>query len=238
MVNSSRLFPRAEQGVTPILNDINPELIDVKLNGTLFPPKYPSFSRLEPGPQTDNVWENFEPLNAFPITRADVIGLGKDPSVAVRFPDDIFGLGEEAYMAGYDSLHKTHCLNELRKMTFEDYGESAPIKKQHGRLWWIHLRHCVDMLMQDQLCHADADIVTFTWVDTQSHPWADMSINRKCRSWDQLMQWSQGRYVDLEKVKKITKPEDAVVLPFERGYYVQYGFDGSDMFPNGTGYVW
>ncbi|KAL8687911.1 MAG: hypothetical protein Q9224_005018, partial [Gallowayella concinna] len=147
----------------PILNDITPELINVQLNGTLFPPQIPSFSRLEPGAQTDEIWETFEPLNVFPISRADVLGLGKDPNLAVRFPDDIFGLGDDAYMAGYDSLHKTHCLNELRQMTFADYGATAPVKtKQHGRLWWIHLRHCVDMLMQDQLCHADADVITFT----------------------------------------------------------------------------
>ncbi|KAL8813118.1 MAG: hypothetical protein Q9223_007125, partial [Gallowayella weberi] len=223
----------------PILNDITPELTNIQLNGTLFPPKTLSFSRLEPGPQTDEIWETFEPLNVFPISHADIVALGKDPNLAVRFPDHIFGLGDEAYMAGYDSLHKTHCLNELRKMTFEDYGAEAPVeKKKHGRLWWIHLRHCVDMLMQDQLCHADADVITFTWVDTQSHPWADMSINRKCRSWEQLMAWGQDRYVDLQKVKNYTKPADAVVMPFERGYYVQYGFDGSVMFPNGSGYVW
>ncbi|KAL8940753.1 MAG: hypothetical protein Q9216_002633 [Gyalolechia sp. 2 TL-2023] len=223
----------------PIFNNIEVELHDVQLNGTLWPPKYPSFSPLEPGPSTDAIWESFEPLNVFPISRADIIGLGKDPNTAVHFPNDIFGLGEDAYMAGYDSLHKTHCLNELRKMTFEDYGEHAPVvKKKHGKLWWLHLRHCVDMLMQDQLCHADADVITFTWVDTQSHPWADMSINRKCRNWEQLMRWGQDRYIDIEKVKAYIKPEGVVVLPYERGYYLQYGFDDSEMFPNGTGYVW
>ncbi|KAL8712175.1 MAG: hypothetical protein Q9220_003609 [cf. Caloplaca sp. 1 TL-2023] len=210
------------------------------MNGTLFPPANPSFSRLEPGPATDDLWEPFEPSDVFPITKADVIGLGKDPNLVARFPDEIFGLGDDAYMAAFDSLHKTHCLNELRKMTFEGYGDAKPRKRRHGRLWWFHLRHCVDMLMQDQLCHADADIITFNWVDTQSHPWADMSINRKCRDWTQMIQWGTDRFVPLDKVKsytKITAGDDISVLPFEWGYYAQYGFDGSEMFPNGTGYV-
>ena len=42
-----------------------------------------------------------------------------------------------------------------------------------------------------------------------------------------------------DMLQNFTKPKEGVrVLPFERGYYEQFGFEGSDLFPNGTGYEW
>ena len=111
--------------------------------------------------EAEKVWETFEKFDTFPITYDDIIALGKDPDTAVRYPNENFGLGEEAYVASLDVQHKIHCLNELRKMTFADYNKSAPKKKVHGQLWWIYLRHCVDMLTQDILYHTDADIVIY-----------------------------------------------------------------------------
>ena len=43
-------------------------------------------------------------------------------------------------------------------MTFEAYGENGPVKETWKTLV-VHLQHCVDMLMQDQLCHANADVI-------------------------------------------------------------------------------
>lgn len=217
------------------------ELHDVRMNGTLWPSKNHSWMRAEPSPEIEEMWEVYEPKDVFSITRDDVVKLGKDPDTVVKF-DARFGVGDDAYMASFDMLHKTHCLNELRKMTFEAYGEGHGVKKTHGRMWWVHLRHCVDMLMQDQICHADADVITFNWVDTQDHPWADMSVNRKCRNWDQLLEWGTSRFVEYELLhnftKQTTKAGEAVQVPFDRGYYDWYGFEGSDLFPNGEGYEW
>ena len=184
------------------------------------------------------MWEVYELSDVFPITRDDVVRLNEDPETAVKFDNDYWGFSEDMYMGAFDMLHKIHCLNKLRRMTFEDYGERTPVKKKHGRLWWVHLRHCVDMLMQDQMCHADADILTFRWADTQIHPWVDMSINRKCRNFDQIWQWGKDRYVDYDKLVGVEKPKDAKQVPMDRGFYKWYGFKGSDLFPNGTGYEW
>ena len=117
----------------------------VQLNGTLWPSENPSWSRKEIGdPEAEAVWETFELIDTFPITRDDVIALGKDPETVVRYPDENFGLGAEAYVAALDIQHKIHCLNELRKMAFIDYGKTTPSGKAHGQLWWIHLRHCLE----------------------------------------------------------------------------------------------
>ena len=120
----------------------------MKLNGTLWPGEDPSWSRGEPGdPVVEAMWDSFEDMHTFPITRKQVLALGKDPEIAARYDDAYWGLGEDAYIAALDSQHKMHCLNELRKVAFADYGAN-PQKKKLRDIDWIHLRHCTDMLTQ------------------------------------------------------------------------------------------
>lgn len=127
------------------------EYHDAHLNGTFWPLAKPPFSRLEPGPDADDVWEVFQRQagEVFVITREDVIALRKNPETVARFSDEDWGMGSGAYVASLEVLHISHCLNEVRKMTSVDYGEKKSRKKTHGDLWWIHLRHCIDMLAQD-----------------------------------------------------------------------------------------
>lgn len=141
---------------------------------------------MEPGPDADKAWDYYESVRPVRITKSDVLRLGKDPRTAARYEDSVFELGSDAYIAPLDVFHQIHCLNELRKNAFADYGEERPTKKKHGRLWWIHLRHCTDMLLQNIKCHADADIVTYNWLETQQNPFPDFNINRKCRNFHAL----------------------------------------------------
>ena len=199
----------------------------MQLNGTLWLGENPSWSRKEFGdPEAENILEALELVDTFPITQSDIIALGKDPDIAARFPNEDFGLGEEAYIAALDVQHKMHCLNELRKMAFVDYGESTstPKKHEHGQLWWIHLRHCVDMLAQDMICHADADLITYRWMDTQSNPFPDFSINRQCRNLDDILQYRDEHKVDSRKIVAMQKPKSGITqVPGEPGYYASTG---------------
>lgn len=192
-----------------------------QFNGTLWPGPNPGWSRKEIGdPEAEEIWESFEWIEHFPITQADLVALGKDPETVARFPDEIFELGDNAYIAALDIQHKLHCLNELRKMTFADYGNYAPKKEVHGQLWWIHLRHCVDMLTQDMVCHADADIITYRWMDTQPYPFPDFSSSRQCRSLDDLIRYRDEHKVDVEKYISMEKPRSGInLVPSEPGYY-------------------
>ena len=193
----------------------------VQLNGTLWPSENPSWSRKEIGdPEAEAVWETFERIDTFPITRDDVIALGKDPETVVRYPNEDFGLGAESYVATLDVQHKIHCLNELRKMAFIDYGKTKPRGKAHGQLWWIHLRHCLDMLTQDMLCHADADLITYRWMDAQPYPQPDMSTNRQCRNIDNVLQYRDEHKVDVDRYLAMQKPKANITqIPGEPGYY-------------------
>ena len=216
-----RFAPLPDLFPAPVIGSKIINFHQVQLNGTLWPGEDPSWSRKEIGdPEAEEIWDAFEFAETFPISYADVVALGKDPETVTRYPNEKFGLGEEAYVASLDIQHKLHCLDELRKMTFADYGESTPKKKAHGQLWWIHLRHCFDMLTQDMLCHADADLITYRWMDTQPDPFPDFSINRKCRNLDEVLQYRDEHKVDDEKYTAMKKPKSEITqVPAEPGYY-------------------
>lgn len=157
------------------------------------------FSKLESRPDADEAWEVFErqAADVFAITREDVIALGKHPEIPTRFPDGNWGTGFGAYVASLDVLHKPHCLNGVRKMTFAGRGEKKSVKKTHRTPWSIHLRHCVDMLAQDIMCHADANVLTYSWMDTQEHLFVGFSISRKGRNFDDTLSWKEEHKVDM-----------------------------------------
>ena len=69
------------------------------------------------------------------------------------------------------------------------------------------------------LCHADADLITYNWRDTQPHPYPDFSIIRKCRNFDDLIAFRDERRVDMSKYEAMEKPKDIQELPMEAGYY-------------------
>jgi hypothetical protein len=53
----------------------------------------------------------------------------------------------------------------------------------------IHVNHCVDILVQALQCSSNVNLITMHWVDTQSYPYPDMSINRQCVNFDKLTEW-------------------------------------------------
>lgn len=113
------------------------------------------WTRLEKGnPIAEEMWDSFENITVFPITRKDVLKLGKDPELVAKFEDDFWGMGDDAYIATTDATHKMHCLNELRKTAFLTYGDEEPRKHpMNSQLWWLHQRHCLDMIAQVRKTH-------------------------------------------------------------------------------------
>jgi hypothetical protein len=69
------------------------------------------------------------------------------------------------------------------------------------------------------LCHADADLITYKWRDTQPHPYQDFSIIRKRGNFDDLIVFRDQRRVDLSKYGAMEKPKDIQELPMEARYY-------------------
>jgi hypothetical protein len=133
------------------------------MDGSLFEPKDPSPYRngVKPDPKVNDAWEELDSILTFPISADDVRKLGKDPELAVKYPEE-YGLGPDAYVAQLDVFHQIHCLNLLRHLAWAEYGRNESHgKKPYSDLHFIHVSHCTEILMQNILCTANTDVITF-----------------------------------------------------------------------------
>jgi hypothetical protein len=80
-------------------------------------------------------------------------------------------------------------------------------------MWWIHLGHCTDILLQNLQCNANTEVLTLAWVEDRDIPWPDFSVNRKCRDFQALVDWQRSNAVDPEKFDKMPVPKNAFVWP-------------------------
>lgn len=135
-----------------------------------------SIAREAPNSASDELWREWEYIRIFPVTKAQIIRMGKDPSTAAKLEDEDWSMGDDAYAAGFDVLHQLHCLNSLRKLAYREYyNETAPIAGRPG-LREVHLNHCVDVLMQALQCSGNVNLIMYHWMDpeSQDHPQPDM----------------------------------------------------------------
>lgn len=196
---------------TPVFDDTTIRVETTQLNGSLYPGPNPSpWYGLPTDPIAEAAWNNFEHIRTMPLTKAQVLAMGKDPSVVAKFEDSVWHMGDDAYVGALDFPHQIHCLNMLRKAAFSGNAGLAGSQKQEV----IHLQHCTDMLMQHMLCTADAGMITYQWRDGNEHPFPDFSVKRECRDWRQLLDWRDSHAVDLDTYMVYTKPDDVDVVPW------------------------
>ncbi|KAF3384622.1 hypothetical protein F1880_002188 [Penicillium rolfsii] len=198
---------------SPILDDIEIPQFTTTLNGTLFALPQVSIAREEPSAENDATWAQYEKVLTHVVTREQIIKLGKDPRTVARFDDKYWGMGDDAYMVQLDVMHQIHCLNLLRKAAFEEYPGYEPDLDVKDRMWWIHLGHCTDILLQNLQCNANTEVLTLDWVDDRQAPWPDFSVNRKCRDFNALRDWQRENAVDADKFDAMPVPADAFVWP-------------------------
>ncbi|KAF7181872.1 hypothetical protein CNMCM7691_001169 [Aspergillus felis] len=198
---------------SPILDDIEIPRFETKLNGTLFAKPEVSIAREEPGVENDAAWAQYEKVLTHVVTREQILKLGKNPETVARFDNDYWGMGEDAYMVQMDVMHQIHCLNLLRKAAFADYPGYEPGLDEKDKMWWIHLGHCTDILLQNIQCNANTEFLTLNWVEDRQAPWPDFSVNRKCRDFNALVDWQRNNAVDADKFDQMPVPKHAFVWP-------------------------
>ncbi|KAI1410527.1 hypothetical protein F5Y13DRAFT_201982 [Hypoxylon sp. FL1857] len=205
---------------SPVLNFIDlpfsPKRVDARL--------YPNFSDPaaiymgKPSKDVDDAWNRIEDNMIFGITRDDVVRIGKDPGISVKFNPE-WGQGDDLYMAEVDVFHQIHCLNSLRKALifnyeyyyYDLYGFEPPLGFE------VHARHCTSILLQSIMCHSDVEVVTHVWHESTPQPYPDFGVNRQCRDFDQLLRWKEES--DLphahRKFGAYRAPEGATQVPAE-----------------------
>ncbi|KAK8075340.1 hypothetical protein PG997_010003 [Apiospora hydei] len=54
-----------------------------------------------------------------------------------------------------------------------------------------HLEHCVDVLRQHLVCHADLEAFVVNWRVGQEKPYADFAVRKTCVDFEHLLEWSK-----------------------------------------------
>lgn len=160
-----------------------------------------------------------------------MIRAGKSPHQSVKAPIS-WERGDEAYIAQVDVFHQIHCLNELRKEIHFGYyyGNDSRLNQDHLPGDHVeHKKHCIHMLLQNLMCHADVDIITHNWVHYDdvnqpnrpyAEPFADFNTVKQCRNFEALLDWTHSNAIgDLgHKWRELEMPEDAEFVQGD-GYF-------------------
>ncbi|KAK8122647.1 hypothetical protein PG984_011317 [Apiospora sp. TS-2023a] len=172
--------------------------------------------RLDPSPEVDAAWTRIATADGvYPMSSADVSRIGKDPSYAVDAPPSWGFPPDKPKLMGIEAFHLLHCLNAVRKglvTTYDYYWGSRGYGFAPPAVFARHLSHCVDVLRQHLMCHADLEPFVFNWRVGQEKPYADFAVRKTCVDFEYLLEWSEThkdpRHTKLWKT--IQKPEGAL----------------------------
>ena len=169
----------------------------------------------------DAAWDRVSRNGFFAISAEELVQLGKDPIFSIP-TDEEWGFPADSYMMHIDVFHQIHCLNALRKGLITNY------QYYWGARWGLeppatfanHLNHCVDILLQNLMCDADVEPVTYVWHEDQPMPYPDFGVYKQCRDFDRLLEWHDANQIpDMHaKWTAYKKPEGAVQMPPVPGF--------------------
>uniref|UniRef100_A0A8H7NHC5 Tat pathway signal sequence n=1 Tax=Bionectria ochroleuca TaxID=29856 RepID=A0A8H7NHC5_BIOOC len=196
---------------SPLLEHIPHDFIQLTTNGTL---DFPSAFRGPPSPELDEEWDRisiFQPL-AIDVTDGEFKRFASSIETAAR--------NDEAYGGNFfvqpEFSHHLHCVNLLRKATFFNYEYYKKIAfdfKGNGHDGiQTHIEHCVEILRQFVMCHADVGLVTAHWVRNINHPWPDFSTLKVCRNFDGILDWTLKHQVPPRAPAILKKPPGVKAL--------------------------
>ncbi|RYP16308.1 hypothetical protein DL765_005214 [Monosporascus sp. GIB2] len=209
---------KATSAYSPVFDqvDLTPQII--KVDGRLHTPANASIFRGEPSPETDAAWDDLA-AEAYEVILVDAATLeraGYNPSHYFKAPSS-WSYGEGLFPVQIDVFHQIHCLNAPRKQMYYQHYYADEFPNGPDEMHWMHQRHCLHMVLQSLTCNANVDIVPHRWVENDGVPFAQFSIERKCRNFDNLRDWNKKHAMkDVRQVwphDKGSMPEDAFVWP-------------------------
>ncbi|KAI1141261.1 hypothetical protein F5Y05DRAFT_255841 [Hypoxylon sp. FL0543] len=226
---------KATSTYSPVLEEVDMRLTDTLLNGSLYLGDNPPIWRgLPDSDEANAAWESFEHVKPIALTKDQILAMGKDPATVAKFNDEYWGLGEDAYVGALDFFHQVHCLNVLRHESFRYYKREGETVPKWNDIHWIHIQHCVGMMMEYLLCNADAGILTYNWVEHEKYPFPDMSVRKQCRDWRQLVEYRDAHGVNESLYLNWKKPEGVNQLKQPQDWWKYRGQYDQAHYPNGT----
>ncbi|MCJ1415160.1 hypothetical protein MMC32_001491 [Xylographa parallela] len=190
---------------SPIFDQVHVPFLKVKRNGSFVPTDPPSIFRQEPSPAVDEAWARLGRINPVPLSSADVVKLGADPAKTARFPES-FGFGPDAHIGRIDVFHQIHCLNSLRREIHFDYYHGADFRdRKPAPDHYVHVNHCLDVLLQNLMCTAPLNPILHYWVEGLEEPFPNFDDNHQCHDFDTVLSWFEEKSVDMKHYRATMK---------------------------------
>ncbi|KAB8251404.1 hypothetical protein F9C07_2281309 [Aspergillus flavus] len=190
----------------PLLDRVDIPRVTLTPNASLYDTDPPSILRIPSGPEADAEWFRIG-TGVMPIiiSSDEIYKLGKDPSVAVKIPEE-HGYGNDAYIAQTEVFHLLHCLDMLRKeISYEHY--YFPRFGNHPDAEHIaHISHCIDILAQAIKCSSSVDVILFNWVEGWEQPFPDFNNQHVCRDFETLLRYVNENSVSRSVWKTMKEP--------------------------------
>lgn len=210
---------------SPVFDWVDLGPIATTIDGRLHAPPNASIYRDGPSPQADVAWDELaaEAYEVILVNSSTLTRAGYKPEHYFRAPDSWKTLAptasdEDLFPVQIDVFHQIHCLNAVRKQMHYDYyfadkyGSDGP-----DDMHWMHMRHCLHMVLQSLTCSAAVDLVPHRWVENDDVPFAQFGISKQCRNFDKLRQWNQENAIkDVRAIwphDKTDMPDNAFVWP-------------------------
>lgn len=106
---------------SPFLEEVDVRLAKTSMNGSVFTKGILDgpWAGLTTDPVKEPAWDNleFDPRWTIPLTREQVIKIGKDPSIVAKYDDAYWGLGDEMYIGGLDLFHQIRSYSTFNSKT-------------------------------------------------------------------------------------------------------------------------
>ncbi|KAJ6784909.1 hypothetical protein PWT90_02382 [Aphanocladium album] len=162
----------------------------------------------EPSDELDQAWTDLLQYSNVWVSGEELSKINK---TSIPVPGE-----EDKYWVELSVVHELHCIKRLRQYLHKDYyfpNRSA----EDQRLNYLHTDHCLEILRQSVMCHADTSMITMTWEPTSKFPAADFQNVHECKNWDALYEWQKERSVDMMKPGFLVHP--TLGVPFPDGQY-------------------
>ncbi|KAK1488488.1 hypothetical protein CABS01_02118 [Colletotrichum abscissum] len=150
---------------SPLMEHIPHRFVQARTNGSL---EYPSKFRGRPSQELDENWDR----------------------ISIFRPLDI-PVSNEEYNKFGESLQTASLLRKAIYYNIDYYRETGfDFRGNDEQMIQTHIDHCIEILRQFVMCHADVGLVASHWVADANHPWPDFNTNKICKDFDGILEWT------------------------------------------------
>lgn len=105
---------------------------------------------------------------------------------------------DDAYWVDLSVTHELHCIKRLYQY-FHKEAYFPSLSPEDEELNFMHTDHCLEILRQAAMCHADISLIPMQWSAHSPVPEADFSVPHKCVNWEKLRMWTRDHSIDVMK---------------------------------------